>query len=310
MGLILYIVCGVAALWLLTCFNYVPGKTSYVQEGLKGPKEKALGRGFHITLPWPITRTVGKANHKWRTDTGSVKVRSQDDAIFGLPYELQFRAIENPLSAVKAVYELTDPKRQMMAFVDNELPQFIRNKLLDDVYGDRSIVQGELQSKLKDEFDDYGYEVKLLIQDPILDENQEAGYNRKRTAQLLKDAASDEAEAAKIKEVGQARAESESKELQGQGVAKMRQAVANGMKESMQAIKDAAPELTDNQVMDFLLEINRLDTLTTVGSDGNLILMDLNKMSSNGSNLGDNVAAFAAYSQNQAKQTEKSSAVN
>lgn len=279
-------------------------------EGLKGPKEKALGRSLRLTLPWPIIRKVGVANHQWNSVKGSVKVRSSDDAIFELPYELQFCAIDDPIRAVKAVYELSDPKHQMMAFVDNELPQFIRNKLLDDVYGDRSDIQSDLQNKLKNEFDDYGYVVKLLIQDPVLDHALEEGYNRKRAAQLAKDAAQDEADASQIKEVGQAKAESESKELQGQGVAKMRKAVADGMKESMQAIKDAAPELTDNQVMDFLLEINRLDTLTTVGSDGNLILLDLNKTPSSGAGVGENVAAFAAYNQNQIKKAGTSSAVN
>ncbi|MFT7144976.1 MAG: regulator of protease activity HflC (stomatin/prohibitin superfamily) [Alphaproteobacteria bacterium] len=276
-GMYVGIVFGV--LWLVTCFSYVPGKKSYVMEGLKGPKEKALGRGLHMTAPWPFTRKVGVADHQWQKSAGTVMVRSNDNAIFELPYELQYRAIDDVYKAVKAVFELANPKGQMKAFIDNELPQFIRNKAVDDVYGDRSAIQSDLLAKLKDEFDDYGFEVKLLIQDPVLDVDQRAAYNNVRTAQLRKTAATDEAAAAKILLVGGASAEAESKKLQGKGMADMRQAVAKGMKAAMASIKLAAPDLSDREVMDFLLEVNRLDTMSNVGSHGNMVLMDLNKTS-------------------------------
>jgi len=44
--------------------------------------------------------------------------------------------------------------------------------------------------------------------------------------------------------------------------------------------------------MDFLLEINRLDTMSDVGSDGNLVLMDLSKHGTS-SNIADVLAALS-----------------
>ena len=83
-----------------------------------------------------------------------------------------------------------------------------------------------------------------------------------------------EAEAVRIKMVGVAQAEKESKKLQGEGIAEQRKAVADGVKEAMELLRDAMPGMTDKDIMNFLLETNRQDMISDSSHHGNVILTD------------------------------------
>jgi regulator of protease activity HflC (stomatin/prohibitin superfamily) len=86
------------------------------------------------------------------------------------------------------------------------------------------------------------------------------------------EAARNEAEAARIKLVGAAQAEAESKKLQGEGMAQMRTAIARGLEEAMETMKKAG--LENEVAIQFLTDTNRLDTITSAASHGNTIIID------------------------------------
>lgn len=86
------------------------------------------------------------------------------------------------------------------------------------------------------------------------------------------EAARNEAEAQRIKLVGAAQAEAESKKLQGEGMAHMREAVARGLEEAMKTMAKAG--LTPDQAIAFLSDTNRLDTITSAATHGNTIIID------------------------------------
>ena len=87
-------------------------------------------------------------------------------------------------------------------------------------------------------------------------------FNRVIASQRLLDAARNEGEAARIKLVKEAEAEAERKRLQGEGIANMRKAIAQGIEDSMKTIRKAAPKLADSEIMNFLTDTNRLDTIS------------------------------------------------
>ena len=64
-----------------------------------------------------------------------------------------------------------------------------------------------------------------------------------------------------------------SKELQGQGIASMREAIAKGFDKSMQTL--TATGLSTQEAVKLLMDTNRLDTLSSVASHGNLIIADI-----------------------------------
>jgi regulator of protease activity HflC (stomatin/prohibitin superfamily) len=72
--------------------------------------------------------------------------------------------------------------------------------------------------------------------------------------------------------VGAAQAEAESKKLQGEGMAQMREAIAKGLEEAMKTMERAG--LNSEQAILFLTDTNRIDAITTAASHGNTIIID------------------------------------
>ena len=101
----------------------------------------------------------------------------------------------------------------------------------------------------------------------------------------------------RIELVGIAQAESESKKLQGEGIASMREAIASGMEAAMKTLTDSG--LSEQESLHLLMDTNRLDTISTAASHGNLILADM----ADSTHLMNTIAALKAAEQNNPKQT-------
>ena len=86
-------------------------------------------------------------------------------------------------------------------------------------------------------------------------------------------AAIEKAEAEKILMVKRAEAESESKKLQGEGIANQRIAIINGFKESIDKMK-AIDGIESNEILNLILITQYFDTLKEVASsDSNTIML-------------------------------------
>ena len=94
-------------------------------------------------------------------------------------------------------------------------------------------------------------------------------------AQREQVAASARGEAEKILKVKQAEAESQSKALQGQGIANQRKAIIEGLKDSVEAFSKAVEGSTPKDVMMLVLVTQYLDTMKEIGANdkSNTILM-------------------------------------
>ncbi|MDF2530309.1 MAG: hypothetical protein K0Q57_1189, partial [Gammaproteobacteria bacterium] len=99
--------------------------------------------------------------------------------------------------------------------------------------------------------------------------------NEINAATRLRIAASEKGEAEKILKVKQAEAEAESMRLQGEGLAKARQAIIQGLKDSVEDFKKAVPEATASSVMNLVLTTQYYDTLKEIGANNksSVILM-------------------------------------
>jgi regulator of protease activity HflC (stomatin/prohibitin superfamily) len=99
--------------------------------------------------------------------------------------------------------------------------------------------------------------------------------NEINAATRLRVAANEKGEAEKILKVKQAEAEAESMRLQGEGLAKARQAIIQGLKDSVEDFRKAVPEATASSVMNLVLTTQYYDTLKEVGANNksSVILM-------------------------------------
>ena len=84
----------------------------------------------------------------------------------------------------------------------------------------------------------------------------------------MKDAAREEAEAAKIRVIAAAEADMESKRLAGEGIALQRIAIANGLKESVAEVKLAMEDhVTSQDVMNMLFMTQHYETVAKLSEN-------------------------------------------
>ena len=120
--------------------------------------------------------------------------------------------------------------------------------------------------------------------------------NRINAADREKTAAQYEGDAQRILIVERAKAEAESKRLQGQGIADQRREIARGLEESVEVLNRVG--INSQEASALIVVTQHYDTLQSLGEQTNSNLILLPNSPQVGSNmLNDMVASFAASNQ-------------
>jgi len=277
-----------AIILLFGAIVITPGKHAKVIERLGKPMSKARMAGFSLKIP-VIDQVVATVNLQLQEIGENVAVKTKDNAFMTLPVKVQYRAAENAESAVRAYYELENPEQQMTSYVLNNARQTASGMDMVDLYQNRDSIESEVLDALKDQFAQYGYEiVNVLVDEPQPSKEVRDAFNRVIASKREKEAAQNVADAKRIELIGVAKAEKESKKLQGEGIAQMREAIAKGMDVSMTTLKSAG--LSEQEALMLLMDTNRLDTLGSAATHGNMILVDMQ----GGEDLSTTIAAIRA----------------
>lgn len=259
---------------LATTIVITPGKRAKIIERLGKPLSAARMPGLSLKLPWPFDRVVASVNLQLQEIGADVSVKTSDNAFMTLPVKVQYKASSDLAGAVRAHYELENPERQITSYVLNNARQTAATMTMVDLYQNRDAIEAQVQSALQAQFEQYGYSiVNVLIDEPQPSIEVRDAFNRVIASEREREAATNIAEARKIELIGVAAAEKESKRLQGEGIAEMREAIARGMDAAMTTLRNAG--LTPQESLMLLMDTNRLDTLSTVASEGNMILVDM-----------------------------------
>jgi len=137
--------------------------------------------------------------------------------------------------------------------------------------------------------------VKALVTDIEPDAEVKIAMNRINAADREKTAAQYEGDAARILMVEKAKAEAESKRLQGQGIADQRREIAKGIEDSVGTLGSVG--INSQEASALIVVTQHYDTLQSIGGEtnSNLILMP-NSPQAGSTMLNDMVAAFTASS--------------
>jgi regulator of protease activity HflC (stomatin/prohibitin superfamily) len=121
----------------------------------------------------------------------------------------------------------------------------------------------------------YGFEIpNALVTDVSPADNVKAAMNDIQTQQRLQVAAAAKGEANKILVVKNAEAEAESKRLQGEGIAKERRAIVDGLRESIAAFTDQIGGVSAPEVLKLVLLTQYFDTMKEIGvSSGSKVIL-------------------------------------
>ena len=103
------------------------------------------------------------------------------------------------------------------------------------------------------------------------DAKVKAAMNHVNASARMREAAKFEAEAKKIRTIADAEAEARAKELQGVGIARQRLAIANGLKDSVEACAEAG--ISPEEATKMVLLTQHYDTVSQVGANSKATIM-------------------------------------
>ena len=146
---------------------------------------------------------------------------------------------------------------------------------LDEVFEKKDDVGLAVKSELDASMKIYGFEIpNALVTDVNPADNVKAAMNDIQTQQRLQIAAAAKGEANKILVIKNAEAEAESKRLQGEGIAKERRAIIDGLRESIAAFTDKIGGVSAPEVLKLVLLTQYFDTMKDIGvSAGSKVIL-------------------------------------
>ncbi|MGA3131204.1 MAG: SPFH domain-containing protein [Terracidiphilus sp.] len=211
----------------------------------------------------PYCETVRFVDLQVRQAVVNVETKTKDNVFVTIPVSVQYQVVEEKV--FDAYYKLSDPQRQIESYVFNSILGHVPTLTLDEAFEQMQQISLAVKKDLDEVMDTFGYNIlRALVTDIVPDAKVKAAMNDINAAQREQIAAQARGEADKILKVKQA----ESKALQGDGVARQRQAIIKGLQSSVEAFKGAVEGSTAQDVMAMVLMTQYFDTLREVGVTG------------------------------------------
>lgn len=198
------------------------------------------------------------------------ETKTSDDVFVFVDIAVQMEIIQK--KAKEAIYKLHDPSRQIESYVSNVVRAKVPKLKLDEVFTAKDEIAQAVKDQLVHNMEEFGFCIhSVLVTDINPDSKVKMAMNEINAAKRLREAATDKAEAQKIMQVKAAEAEAESKFLQGQGIARQRAAIVDGLKESFGV---GGKEMDVEKVRELLLITQYFDTLEKMShAEGTTIFM-------------------------------------
>lgn len=229
------------------------------------------GPGLNVKLP-VVDKVAGTVTHRVRELEIKVESKTKDDVFVDLLIAVQYFVPENETAVKAAFYKLMNPHQQISSYVFDTVRALVPDMPIDHVFSEKDKIAHAVKERLQDIMDEFGYHImQSLVNDIQPDAKVKEAMNEVNASARLKEAARNKAEAQKIRVIAEAEAEARAKELQGVGIARQRLAIANGLKESVEACAEAG--ISPEEATKMVLLTQHYDTVTAVGSHAKSTVM-------------------------------------
>ena len=224
-----------------------------------------------------------------------IETKTKDDVFVKLKVSVQYKVIKEKV--YDAFYKLDFPHEQITSYVFDVVRAEVPKMILDDVFLKKDDIAIAVKSELNVAMMEYGYDIiKTLVTDIDPDSQVKEAMNRINASEREKVAAQFEGDAARILIVEKAKAEAESKRLQGQGIADQRREIARGLEESVSVLNKV--DINSQEASALIVVTQHYDTLQSIGQETNSNLILLPNSPQAGSEMLNNmVASFTASNQ-------------
>merc|ERR1712039_217015 len=164
-----------------------------------------------------------------------------------------------------AMYKLSDVHVQIDAYVSDVVRSQVPLMLLDEAFEKKDDISNAIQEKLTHEMAAYGFRIhKSLVTELTPNADVMQSMNEINKQKRLRDASIMAAEAEKIKVVNAAEAAADAAQLQGEGIARQRRAIIDGLRDSI--THGTEESLSTDKVSELLLITQYFETLRDIAA--------------------------------------------
>jgi len=293
MPYLFYILFFFALVFLLSTFFTVRQQTAVSVERF-GKFESIRHSGLQMKIPI-IDKVAARISLKIQQLDVIVETKTLDDVFVKIKVSVQFVVIKEKV--YDAIYKLEYPHDQITSYVFDVVRAEVPKMKLDDVFVKKDDIAIAVKREVQESMETYGYDIiKTLVTDIDPDAQVKAAMNRINAAERQKVAAQYEGDAQRILIVEKAKAEAESKRLQGQGIADQRREIARGLVESVDVLHKVG--ISSQEASALIVVTQHYDTLQAVGqqTNSNLILLP-NSPEAGSEMLNNMITSFTASAQ-------------
>ena len=279
-----------ALLFVFLGLFMVKQQSAYIIERF-GKYHSIRNAGLQFKIPF-VDRIAARLSLRIQQLDVEVETKTNDDVFVHIKISVQYQILQNKV--YDAFYRLQNPHEQLTAYIFDLVRAEIPKMILDDVFEKKDDIAFAVKRDLKEAMLDYGYDiVKALVTDIDPDGSVKEAMNSINAAEREKVAAQHEGDAQRILIVERAKAEAESKRLQGKGIADQRREIAKGLEESVDTLNKAG--INPQEASALIVITQHYDTLQSIGADSssNLILLPNNPNAAS-SMLNDMTASLLA----------------
>ncbi|KAL9274921.1 Hypersensitive-induced response protein 2-like protein [Drosera capensis] len=250
-----------------------------------GKYNDVLEPGCHC-VPWCFgSQVAGHLSLRVQQLDVRCETKTKDNVFVTVVASIQYRALAE--KAADAFYKLSNTREQIQAYVFDVIRASVPKLDLDSAFEQKNDIAKAVENELEkvtlglasfahnhpvnlQAMSHYGYEiVQTLIVDVEPDVHVKRAMNEINAAARMRMAATDKAEAEKIIQIKKAEGEAESKYLAGLGIARQRQAIVDGLRDSVMNFSGSVPGTTAKDIMDMVLVTQYFDTMKEIGAASN-----------------------------------------
>ena len=261
--IILLVAVGIVALTLILGSFFTVNTAQVAVITRFGKFLRVADAGLNWKVPY-FDSVTGMVSLRVNQITLTMETKTKDNVFVTIPISVQNRV--RPEKVYDAFYKLSDPVAQIKSYVEQVILGHVPGMTLDEVFASQSSIAAAVKQELDADMSTFGYEiVNVLVTDIVPDAKVKSAMNDINAAQREQVAANARGEAEKILVVKKAEAESESKALQGQGIANQRRAIIEGLQTSVEQFQKAVEGASAMEVMQLVLVTQYFDTLKSIG---------------------------------------------
>lgn len=245
------------------CFSCVDNAQVGIVERF-GKFERIAHPGFNCLLCCIGEALAGTLSLRIQQLDVRCETKTMDNVFVNVVVSVQYQVVRDNL--YDAFYKLTDSRSQITSYVFDVVRSTVPKIKLDDVFTTKEEIAFCVKEELTKSMSDFGFMIiQTLVTDIEPDMKVRAAMNEINAAQRLRLAALEKAEAEKVQVVKAAEADAEAKYLQGQGIARQRQAIVNGLRESVLNFERDVNDISSRDVIEMMMITQYFDMLKDIG---------------------------------------------